>query len=278
MIYNPYIVVPLATWMVAQVTKFAIAAFRGRLDFRYLYSSGGMPSVHSAVVCSLATTALLVDGWGSHLFGFTIVFAAIVMYDSFGVRRSSGEQAAALNLIIAGLDRGRIRLDHPVAHLREILGHQPEEVTIGALFGIVLGAIFNYDRLGAVGNFLSGLPGGRENLLYVVIAAVLIVGGIVQRVVMARRKSPTLIKLSRQVMIAAETTGWLLLLSALFIYERGSYLSWRLWTLVVLVGAAVWLALLAANWRRRLPVELTAEQEAARKRKWLTFGRRKKKA
>lgn len=91
MAYNPYIIVPFATWAVAQISKFAIAAFRGRIDFRYLYASGGMPSVHSAVVCSLAMTALLVDGVGSHLFGFTAIFAAIVMYDSFGVRRSAGE-------------------------------------------------------------------------------------------------------------------------------------------------------------------------------------------
>ncbi len=97
MAYNPYIVVPLATWAVSQVAKFAVAAFKGQVDFKYLYSSGGMPSVHSAVVCSLAMTALLVDGTSSHLFGFTLIFAAVVMYDSFGVRRSSGEQAAAIN-------------------------------------------------------------------------------------------------------------------------------------------------------------------------------------
>jgi len=53
-VYNPYIVVPLATWAITQVAKFAIAAIKGRIDFRYLYASGGMPSVHSAVVSSLA--------------------------------------------------------------------------------------------------------------------------------------------------------------------------------------------------------------------------------
>jgi uncharacterized protein len=77
--YNPYIIIPFASWAVAQIAKFAIAAFKGKIDFRYLYASGGMPSVHSAVVCSLAVTALLVDGVGSHLFGFTLIFAAVVI-------------------------------------------------------------------------------------------------------------------------------------------------------------------------------------------------------
>src|SRR4051812_44369194 len=125
MVYNPYIVVPFATWAVAQVSKFTLAALRGRIDFRYLYASGGMPSVHSAVVCSLATTALLVDGANSHMFGFAAIFAAIVMYDSFGVRRSSGEQAAAINMLTETMDRNRVKLAQPGLHLREILGHQP---------------------------------------------------------------------------------------------------------------------------------------------------------
>ena len=277
-VYNPYIVVPLASWLVAQVTKFAIAAFRGQLDFRYLYSSGGMPSVHSAVVCSLATTALLVDGAQSHLFGFTAVFAAIVMYDSFGVRRSTGEQAAALNLVIAGLDRGKIRLDTPALRVREILGHQPEEVIIGAVFGVVLAGLFNYDRLGAVGSFLEGVAGPHENLLYALIGAVLIIGGIVQRIVIARRRSQTLRKVSSQVLVAAETIGWLSILVSIFIYERASYLAWRVWILFVLVAGVVWLATLAAHWRSRLPEALLVEKETARKSKWLTFGKRKKKS
>jgi len=55
---NRYLVVPLVVWAVAQFLKFIIAAFRGRVDFRYLYGSGGMPSVHAAVVTALAITRL----------------------------------------------------------------------------------------------------------------------------------------------------------------------------------------------------------------------------
>src|SRR6185369_6168330 len=105
---------------------------------------------------------LLVDGYSSFQFGFAVIFAAIVMYDSFGVRRSSGEQAAAINMLIESLDRNRVKLARPDLHLREILGHQPREVTAGAILGVALAGLFNYDRLGSLGSFLQGLPGKTE--------------------------------------------------------------------------------------------------------------------
>jgi acid phosphatase family membrane protein YuiD len=185
--YNPYIVVPLATWAVAQISKFAISAFRGKVDFRYLYASGGMPSVHSAVVCSLAVTTLLVDGYPSFQFGFAVIFAAIVMYDSFGVRRSAGEQAAAINMLIDSLDRNRVRLQEPDLHLREILGHQPREVTVGAALGIVLAGLFNYDKLGAFGSFMQAVPERRELLVYAALFAFIIVAGVITRIVLGLR-------------------------------------------------------------------------------------------
>src|SRR6266571_1039037 len=110
MLYNAYIIVPLATWVIAQVAKFMLAALRGRIDFRLLYASGGMPSVHSAIVTSLATTSFLIDGPTSHIFGLTVVVAAIVIYDSFGVRRSSGEQTVALNMLLRSLENGKVKL------------------------------------------------------------------------------------------------------------------------------------------------------------------------
>ena len=46
---TPYLYVPLIAWAIAQLLKFFIALVRGDADLRYLYASGGMPSVHSAI-------------------------------------------------------------------------------------------------------------------------------------------------------------------------------------------------------------------------------------
>lgn len=272
---NPYIVVPFATWAIAQLIKFALHALRGRVDLRYLYASGGMPSVHSAVVCSLAVTALLVSGAGSPFFGFAALFAAIVMYDSFGVRRSAGEQAEAINMLIESLDRSRVKLSEPDLHLREILGHQPREVTAGAGLGIVLAAFFNYNRLGKVGSFAETTPPHHELMIYALIFGVIIVGGLLARIALGMRfsKSKTMKKFGRRLLAMTQTVGWLGLALVVFVYENASYLSWRLWPLLVLVLGVVWGGWLVAASYRTVPQGLASEQRAARKLKWLQWGR-----
>jgi uncharacterized protein len=278
--YNPYIVIPFATWAVAQVIKFAIAAFQGRIDFRYLYASGGMPSVHSAVVCSLAVTALLQAGVESSAFGLAAVFAAIVMYDSFGVRRSSGEQATAINMIISGLDRSKIKLEKPDLHLREILGHQPIEVSVGAVLGVVLGGLFNYEHLGPLMQFVQTQPLiGIELWVYIGIFGFLVVAGWLQQLVLSRRfrKSAAITRARQKILVATQTIGWVGLVACAFQYENASYLAWRLWALLVLVAGVVWAGLLVFGSFRTLPVDLALEADTARKRKWFNFGRRRAK-
>lgn len=145
---TPYLYIPFITWATAQAIKFFLALIRGDVDLRYLYASGGMPSVHSAVVTSLATWALIAGGPSNPLFGITAVFAAIVMYDSFGVRRSSGEQARTINSLIADLARtGGLKNAQDYRELREILGHKPLEVIIGSILGFVIACLFGYQKI-----------------------------------------------------------------------------------------------------------------------------------
>ncbi len=277
MVYNPYIVVPLATWAIAQVSKFAIEALKGRIDFRYLYASGGMPSVHSAVVTSLAVTAFLVDGPNSHLFGLTAIFAVIVMYDSFGVRRSTGEQAMALNMLLDNLDRNRFKVDGQVSRVREILGHEPREVTVGAVVGLVLGMLFNYDHLGKLGTYMRAVPQRLELEYYAGIFALLIVGGLVLRVVLGRRykKSKVMKRFRNRVFTATQTIGWAGLLACVFVYERATYLAWRVWPLLILAIGVFWGIWILTGSAKEVPPGLAAEADHRRKMKWMNFGRKR---
>ena len=59
-------------------------------------STGGMPSSHSAVVCSLLTT-LILNKADSKLLAACITFSTIVMYDAANIRRSAGDHAILLN-------------------------------------------------------------------------------------------------------------------------------------------------------------------------------------
>ena len=132
---NSVLVAAVLAWAIAQLLKIISWALVSReLNFRRLVEPGGMPSSHSAFVTSLATGIGLYEGFDSTLFALATVFALIVMYDASGVRRAAGKQARVLNAIIEDLNRREL---HP-ERLRELLGHTPIEVLVGALLGIVI--------------------------------------------------------------------------------------------------------------------------------------------
>lgn len=268
--FNPYLVVPFATWAVAQLIKFSIAALKGRLDFRYLYASGGMPSVHSAVVTSLAVTALLVDGPGSAIFGLSAVLAGIVMYDSLGVRRAAGEQGAALNVLLASLPESRVRLSQPVAKLREVLGHHPAEVAVGFVLGAVLGVVFNLDRAQALTSFLSRIPGGYELIAYAVLSGVLFLTGLVLQVMAARKKRSSIVRSVwlRRLGSVLGGSGLALGVVALFAYERIGFVGSRGAVFLILLAllGGLWMVLRTSG---AVHAESLREAEERRKAKWL---------
>ena len=79
----------LLSSLLAQALKLIIRYFEsGRIDFRVLVETGGMPSSHAALVTALAAGIGLHDGWNSTLFAVSVVFAFIVMYDAAGVRQA----------------------------------------------------------------------------------------------------------------------------------------------------------------------------------------------
>ena len=204
---TPYLYVPLIAWAIAQLLKFFIALVRGDADLRYLYAIGGMPSVHSSIVCSLAAFALFNAGASSPLFGITTIFAAIVMYDSFGVRRAAGDQARAINQIVDELgNSGAMRDVSSIARVREILGHKPFEVLAGALLGIITALLFSLDTLGPKLQRAWMLAGQTEvRLLYgvlVLVAICFVASTIVTMRKMAKPQRATAIR-------------WLILMAAL---------------------------------------------------------------
>jgi acid phosphatase family membrane protein YuiD len=278
-LYNPYLVVPLLVWAITQFLKFIIAAINGRIDFRYLYASGGMPSVHSAVVTSLATTAFLVDGPRSALFGITVILAAIVMYDSFGVRRSSGEQAAAINVILESMNKDRIPLSHPQQRLRELLGHKPMEVTIGALLGLVLAGLFNLNRLNAFFNMVTTPVGRKVTLALAVVAGAVFVASLIARFVLRRRfPVATVQQAVNHLSSAGLLLGFIGGLLAFLQYERIVVALWRLWPVVWLVALAAAAWSLYWPYRTRIPEALAAYSEQTEKSKWFEGPNKKKRA
>jgi acid phosphatase family membrane protein YuiD len=136
---NRILMAAVIGWAVAQLSKTILELFQQRkLILSRLVSSGGMPSSHTALVTSLATATGRVTGLTSAPFAIAVVFAGIVMYDAAGVRRAVSIQARILNQMIDEAFQG-----HPIAEkrLRELIGHTPIQVFVGALVGIVIGLL-----------------------------------------------------------------------------------------------------------------------------------------
>lgn len=110
------------------------------------FSTGGMPSSHSAAVTAVTTGIGIEHGVTSGLFAASAIFSIIIMFDATGIRRQAGEQAIVLNMLVKDfqyfVDEAKVWTKKKEyerrKELKELLGHQPIEVFFGGLTGILL--------------------------------------------------------------------------------------------------------------------------------------------
>ncbi len=135
-----YLIVPFATWFFIQLFKLIYdLVTTKKFNFKRILGAGGMPSSHSAVVVALCTMIGKSYGINSAIFGLSVVFAFVVMYDAAGVRRAAGKQAKLLNKIVQTPGLSNVEVTEK---LQEVLGHTPIQVLVGALIGLIVGLIF----------------------------------------------------------------------------------------------------------------------------------------
>ena len=140
--HNQILVIALLACFTAQGLKVIIELIRDReVNFRYLVTTGGMPSAHSALVGALATAIGQSMGWSSPEFAIACLFAVIVMYDAAGVRQAAGKQAKILNQITDELFQEGHNFNEE--KLKELLGHTPFQVLVGLSLGIVIAMLYS---------------------------------------------------------------------------------------------------------------------------------------
>jgi len=133
---NNILLTSILAWLIAQILKVPLTiVFMGRLDLKRFIEAGGMPSAHSALAVSLATSVGQIEGFDSAIFALAVMVALVVMYDAAGVRRASGKHAAILNEL---LDQIYEHKEIEPEKLKELLGHTPVEVIAGAVLGIIV--------------------------------------------------------------------------------------------------------------------------------------------
>lgn len=159
---NYVLTIAFASWFAAQIIKTILHMItNNKFEAERLLGAGGMPSAHSALVCSMTLAMARKVGPASPEFALAFLFASVVLYDAMGVRRAAGEHARLINRFILtsapkegdgngqmeeAKERPRLK---PVRYyrrkkdiegkkLKEYLGHTPLEVLCGALLGILI--------------------------------------------------------------------------------------------------------------------------------------------
>lgn len=134
----PVLLIAISAWAIAQVVKLLISmAVYRRFDINYLITGGGMPSSHSALVCATVVSTGMCAGFDSPVFAVAAVVAFIVMYDAAHVRRETGKQSKVLNYIMSTWEEKRP--EQFEADLKELIGHTPLQVAVGAVLGLAVG-------------------------------------------------------------------------------------------------------------------------------------------
>lgn len=130
-----------------QIIKFILFTVRTRkINFKIFTTTGGMPSTHSAGVMALSTMIGIIEGYDSMLFAASFGFSLVIMYDAAGLRRAAGKTAACLNKVMEEIYNHDLKAVG--GKLKELLGHTPLEVFVGAVYGILFAYCYHLFILG----------------------------------------------------------------------------------------------------------------------------------
>jgi acid phosphatase family membrane protein YuiD len=139
---NPVFLTCVIVSVLAQMLKLPLEYLRTKQwDWSLLFSTGGMPSSHSAVVTAAAAGVGHYNGFDTPLFGLAFAIAMVVIYDATNIRRQAGFHAQQINRVIQEIFEGKVKPVQEFQELKEVLGHSPIEAIGGVILGILVSLI-----------------------------------------------------------------------------------------------------------------------------------------
>ncbi|KAK4253597.1 hypothetical protein QN277_010250 [Acacia crassicarpa] len=104
--HNKVLIAAGASAAVGQILKpfTSVFLYGKEFDIKAVIQAGGFPSTHSSATVASATFLGLERGFSDPIFGLSVVYAGLIMYDAQGVRREVGNHAKVLNKLIQILE------------------------------------------------------------------------------------------------------------------------------------------------------------------------------
>ena len=136
---NRVLIAGLTAWFIAQIVKVPVEYLVShRWNWALWFSTGGMPSSHSALITGTMLATGLYAGFDSPVFALAFAVSMVIVYDAAGVRRQAGFHAQKINLLINEIFSGQ-----PISEetLKEVIGHSPRQVIVGVLLGFAVALV-----------------------------------------------------------------------------------------------------------------------------------------
>jgi len=142
---NSAFVSAMLAFLVAQLLKpFVNVLFERRFVWHLFFSTGGMPSSHTAGVIALVTSIGLTYGVGTVYFAISATFASIVIHDAMGIRRAAGKQAEVINEWSRILSNIHNEGQFTPENLKTMLGHSFSQILGGIILGLITGLLVTH--------------------------------------------------------------------------------------------------------------------------------------
>ncbi|HOE89592.1 MAG: Divergent PAP2 family protein [Spirochaetes bacterium ADurb.Bin315] len=139
---NSAFISAMLAFLIAQFLKpFVNVLFERRFVWHLLFSTGGMPSSHTAGVVALVTSIGLTYGVGTVYFAISATFASITIHDAMGIRRAAGKQAEVINEWSRILSDIHNEGQFTPENLKTMLGHSFSQILGGTILGLVIGLL-----------------------------------------------------------------------------------------------------------------------------------------
>ncbi len=133
------LIIPLLVVVIVQIIKSLYDLKKGFFNWNVFISYGGMPSGHTAMVVSTATTIGLYAGFNSPVFLISLVLAILIIRDALGFRMQLSEHGKILNKLIKELPDEK---EFSYSYSPERLGHTYAQVLVGGILGLALTYLF----------------------------------------------------------------------------------------------------------------------------------------